>query len=537
MKILKKSFISLTSVLMLLTLTPAALAAASYTDVSENAWYTEAVAYVSDHDLMAGKTAAAFAPNENADRVTVVEALWRAAGMPEASEPAAFFDVADDTSYKAAVDWAVETGLITGYPDGTFDGIGSVTREQLVTMLWRYEGSPAAENATFSDSASIGGYASSAVGWAQFNQIVSGVGQNRFDPQGAVTRAQLATVLMNYLSTDLPAYAEGPISIVKQGLFSSGGTVTDPVEGTYDETTNWLDTTRAGNTAHVDHANVFYQIPANSTGNPIVYLHGYGQSRMGWQTTPDGREGWSDIFLRYGHAAFLVDQPHRGEAGAAVSMTNDGFLDAWAADSKDYKPGDQAWYTHFRIGRIAPDRYDGSQFPEGEAAQNQFFRQMTPNTGASNGAEVPALTAVLADVREMTGQKSIFITHSAGGAVGWNVDMANVAAIVAVEPGGAPQVGSDQYNALLEAKIPIIFYFGDYIDNGPEDIQSTAFWKGIRDGAIAFAEQYNADGADATVIDLPKIGITGNSHFLFQELNNKEIADHVEVWLTDHGLT
>ena len=99
MKILKKSFISLTSVLMLLTLTPAALAAASYTDVSENAWYTEAVAYVSDHDLMAGKTAAAFAPNENADRVTVVEALWRAAGMPEASEPAAFFEIFSRTCY------------------------------------------------------------------------------------------------------------------------------------------------------------------------------------------------------------------------------------------------------------------------------------------------------------------------------------------------------------------------------------------------------------------------------------------------------
>ena len=72
-------------------------------------------------------------------------------------------------------------------------------------------------------------------------------------------------------------------------MFSSGGTVTEPVEGEYDPTTNWMDITRAGNTAHVDHANVFYQIPADDNGNPIVYLHGYGQSRMGWMTTPDGR--------------------------------------------------------------------------------------------------------------------------------------------------------------------------------------------------------------------------------------------------------
>ena len=72
-----------------------------------------------------------------------------------------------------------------------------------------------------------------------------------------------------------------PLSIAEQGMFSAGGTVTEPVAGDYDPTTNWLDTTRAGNTAHVDHANVLYQIPTNDNGHPMVYLHGYGQSRMG----------------------------------------------------------------------------------------------------------------------------------------------------------------------------------------------------------------------------------------------------------------
>lgn len=347
----------------------------------------------------------------------------------------------------------------------------------------------------------------------------------------------IAALMLLSVSALAEGTATEPLSIAEQGMFSAGGTVTEPVEGEYDPTTNWLDTERPGNTAHVDHANVLYQIPENDNGNPIVYLHGYGQSRMGWMTTPDGRDGWATMFLRNGHSAFLVDQPGRGEAGAQVSMSTDGFLDVWSEDSKEYKPGDQAWYTHFRIGRVAPERYEGSQFPEGEEAQDQFFRQMTPNTGNFNQATAAAaLGEVMAEVKERTGNKSIFITHSQGGAVGWDVPVENISAIVAIEPGGTPEVDSEQYNRLLEAKIPITIYFGDYIDNGPEDIQSTEFWEGIRDGALAFAEAYNAAGGDCTVVDLPKEGITGNSHFMFQEMNNDVIAEHIENWLGEHGL-
>ncbi len=207
---------------------------------------------------------------------------------------------------------------------------------------------------------------------------------------------------------------DGALVIAEQGMFSSGGTVTEPVAGDYDATTNWLDAARPGNTAHVGHANVLYQIPAESTGLPMVFLHGYGQSRMGWMTTPDGREGWDTMFLRRGHSVFLVDQPGRGEAGAATEMTMDGMLDTWAEDSKEYKPGDQAWYTHFRIGRVAPERYEGSQFPEGDEAQNQFFRQMTPNTTSfDQAASAAALGEVMADVKAMTGQ--VHLCHPLSG--------------------------------------------------------------------------------------------------------------------------
>lgn len=324
-----------------------------------------------------------------------------------------------------------------------------------------------------------------------------------------------------------------PLQIARQGVFSSGGRVTVPVPGEYDATKNWLDMSRKGTTAHVDHANTFYQIPVGGSGIPVVFLHGYGQSRTGWQTTPDGREGWSDIFLGKGYSVFLVDQPRRGAAGATEKMT----ADAIDADGNSYKLGDQAWYTHFRIGRVTPGRYEGSQFPAGDAAQNQFFCQMTPNTGGYDEKLFgEALSAVLEDVKKITGRKAVYVTHSQGGRVGWRTDAENIAAIVAVEPGGAPQVGSAEYKKFLAAKVPMLFLFGDYIENGPKDIQSTAFWQAVLKQCRDFAAQYNKDGGDAKVIYLPDMGIHGNSHFMFEEMNNGQIADLVADWLKSHQL-
>ena len=76
----------------------------------------------------------------------------------------------------------------------------------------------------------------------------------------------------------------GALSIAEQGIFSAGG-ITVTSDGTFNPEDQWEET-GAGQTAHVDHANVLYQIPTNDNDHPIVYLHGYGQSRMGWMTTP-----------------------------------------------------------------------------------------------------------------------------------------------------------------------------------------------------------------------------------------------------------
>ncbi|MGN0253626.1 MAG: alpha/beta fold hydrolase [Lachnospiraceae bacterium] len=322
--------------------------------------------------------------------------------------------------------------------------------------------------------------------------------------------------------------------IAEQGIFSAGG-ITVTSDGTFDPENHWEET-GAGQTSHVDHANVLYQIPENETGLPMVFLHGYGQSRMGWMTTPDGREGWANMFLRMGHSVFLIDEPRRGEAGA-TSVSGD----------ISTKTLDQRWYTQFRIGRWEDGKSlvnEGSQFPNDDVSVDQFFRQMTPDTGMTSdmGADFDnetvarALAATIDEVYERTGKNSILVTHSQGGGPGWTAAQYtdHIAAIVAIEPGGAPFAESDEYKAVTEKNIPVTMYFGDYIDNGDVSIQATGMWQMMRQTCYDFEMAYTAQGGNCTVVDLPKEGITGNDHFMFQDLNNDVIAEHIENWIQNN---
>lgn len=253
-------------------------------------------------------------------------------------------------------------------------------------------------------------------------------------------------------------------------------------------------------------------------------------------TTPDGREGWSDMFLRKGHGVFLIDEPRRGEAGA-TSVSGD----------ISTKTLDQRWYTQFRIGRWENGKSvanEGTQFPNDDASVDQFFRQMTPDTGMTSdmGADfdnetvAKAVAATIEEVYARTGKDSILVTHSQGGGPGWTVAeyTDHIAAIIAIEPGGAPGADSDDFKTVLEKKIPVTMYFGDYIDNGDPAIQATGMWQAMRQACYDFEGAYNAQGGNCTVVDLPKEEITGNDHFMFQDLNNDVIADHVENWIREN---
>ena len=181
---------------------PTALAAGGiFSDVPNGAWYADAVDYVYEHGIMNGTSATTFSPNTPMTRAMLVTVLHRAAGSPSAATGTAFSDVPSGAYYTDAVAWASANSIVTGYGNGRFGSNDPVSRAQIAAILWRYAGSPSAEaGQDFADESSIPAYASAAVDWARANGVVNGTTGNRFDPNGNATRAQVATILRNYLT-------------------------------------------------------------------------------------------------------------------------------------------------------------------------------------------------------------------------------------------------------------------------------------------------------------------------------------------------
>ena len=192
--------------------------AAGFSDVDENAWYAGAVVHVREQGLMSGTSGTTFSPDQEMTRAMLATVLYRAAGSPEVSGSSPFSDVAAGAWYHDAILWASQNGLVGGYGNGLFGVNDPVTREQMITILWRYAGCPAPESgAAFADGQQISSYARDAVSWCSANGVISGVGGNRFDPNGIVTRAQAAMVLMNYYKNTSQEEREMEIEITAGG--------------------------------------------------------------------------------------------------------------------------------------------------------------------------------------------------------------------------------------------------------------------------------------------------------------------------------
>lgn len=172
-----------------------AVDALSFTDVSVKEYYFDAIAWAVKNAITEGVNDTIFAPGASCTRAQMVTFLWRANGSPEPTvTELPFTDVAADAYYAKAVLWAVENGITTGTSDTTFDPDGIVTRAEAVTFLWRAAGNPAADGKLFADVESTKYYAE-AVRWAVANGVTKGVSDTSFAPGSACTRAQIVTFL------------------------------------------------------------------------------------------------------------------------------------------------------------------------------------------------------------------------------------------------------------------------------------------------------------------------------------------------------
>ncbi len=171
-----------------------------YLDVPDGLWSREAVLRVSERGIMNGTGGGLFEPERTVSRAMAATVLYRLAGSPGTTGETAFSDIGDGLYYTEAVAWALGEGIVNGYGNGRFGPDDPVTREQLVTMIWRYEGEPAADGGILTehlDFDRVSPWAEEAFAWTLGEGVIRGKGNGQLDPAGFATRGELAQILTN----------------------------------------------------------------------------------------------------------------------------------------------------------------------------------------------------------------------------------------------------------------------------------------------------------------------------------------------------
>ncbi|MFR8127379.1 MAG: S-layer homology domain-containing protein, partial [Acutalibacter sp.] len=184
--------------------TPAPL---PFEDVAPGAWYEEAVRYAYFHNIMEGMSETEFSPTTALTRAMAVQILYNLEGQPDLSDENLGYpyeDVDAQAWYGNAVYWARITGVATGYGDGTFQPTDSITRQEFAQMLYnyaKYKGydlTAAGDLSQFPDSESVADWAETAMSWANGNELINGHDDGTIDAAGIGTRAQAASILMQF---------------------------------------------------------------------------------------------------------------------------------------------------------------------------------------------------------------------------------------------------------------------------------------------------------------------------------------------------
>ena len=180
----------------------------NFTDVEENGWYHTGVDFMVRNGFMNGVADDAFDVDGNLTRAQLVTILYRIAGEPESTATNPFADVAYGQWYTNAVIWAAENGIVKGVNTTTFAPNDQITREQIATILFRYAKAEKVEGklAGFPDAEKVSDYAADAMAWAVEQGLINGIsesdGKTYLAPQETATRAQIAVILMRYLTAE-----------------------------------------------------------------------------------------------------------------------------------------------------------------------------------------------------------------------------------------------------------------------------------------------------------------------------------------------
>ena len=198
------SFIMFTSAIV--AVLPAS-AASGFIDVRDDRWSAESIGYAVEKGYMKGVGGGKFDPAGTMTRAMVVTVLWRIKGSPASENASGFTDVPAGEWYADAVAWAKKTGVVSGVSATKFAPNGSVTREQLVTMMYRFCDygnlivDDRADLGPYRDRGKVSSYAEEPISWAVAVKLISGVTDNELAPGGFATREQFATILMRFSET------------------------------------------------------------------------------------------------------------------------------------------------------------------------------------------------------------------------------------------------------------------------------------------------------------------------------------------------
>jgi pimeloyl-ACP methyl ester carboxylesterase len=269
----------------------------------------------------------------------------------------------------------------------------------------------------------------------------------------------------------------------------------------------------------VEQMYVQYFLPQNRKGRlPILLWHGGGLSGVTYETKPDGGDGWLSYFVRKGWDTYISDAMERGRSGWTPSFGEPVVLplgDPW----ERFRVGPAGSWNDDKAKRTT---YPGAQFPTD--SYEQFMKQGVPRWLTTDEQIVAGYLALVDKVCPCA-----VLVHSQSGAFGFKVLEARpdkIKALVAVEP----TLGGDRNKVASIKATPVMIVYGDNAKDHPR-------WSRIRQGGVDYAGVLKAAGGSVDVVDLPDVGIKGNSHMMMMDKNSDQVADLIQKWLVGKGLT